>query len=206
MSSPTSTTTPPATTRTLSPLAPGLLASILTPTTPFTPDADRLFASPKLTLYMIPASLTNDEACIVITDTDGKDTPHYAVNPVSLSWFCRKIEAMRKINSTDKLKITDAMVSFAESFLVILTEHTRRNWSAEQIEKANRLRALPELPPVPPDVDVRERTVDEWTDWILNHERRRDEEKSARDAESGKKSRRRGSKQAMSVVGDSEGE
>jgi len=193
-----------ATARSLSPLTPGLLPSILAPVTPFTPDSDRLFASPKLTLYVLPASLTNDEACIVITDTDGKDTPHYAVNPITLTWFSRKIDAMRKINTMDKLKITDAMVTFAESFLVILAEHTRRNWSAEQIEKANRLRALPELPPVPPDVDVRERTADEWTDWILNHERRWDEEKSARDAESGKKPRRRGGKRAMSVVGDSE--
>jgi hypothetical protein len=65
---------------------------------------------------------------------------------------------------------------------------------------------LPPIPQFPVGADVVERTAEEWTDWILNHERRWDEEKSARDAESGKKPRRRGSKRAMSVVGDSEGE
>jgi hypothetical protein len=181
----------------------------MTPVVPLQSNTLRLFASPRFTLYLLPANLTPDSACIAVTGSTG-DIPHYAINPISLNWFKRKIESMRKLNAADKLRVTDEMVRAAESFLVDLTMHTLRNWSQEQIDLADQLKALPDLPPVPPEVDVRERTADEWNDWILNHERRWDEERdqsqSARDAESGKKPHRRGGKRAISAVGDSEGE
>jgi len=193
---------------------PTVLASILRPDlAPFDKTSLRLFASLKFDLVSFPAWLTDDNAAITIVDESKKESAYFALNPISLFWFSSKIDAMRKVSAKDPARVTGEMVRYVESFLMTITEFVSLHWTQEQITNAAIIDPPADLPPVlqfPAGADIVERTADEWNDWILNHERRwneeRDQSQSARDAESGKKSRRRGSKRAMSVVGDSEGE
>ena len=193
---------------------PTAIASILCPDlAPFDKTSLRLFASLKFDLVSFPAWLTDDNAAITIVDESKKESAYFALNPISLFWFSRKINAMRKVNAKDSARVTDEMIRYVESFLVTITEFVSLHWTQEQITNAAMLSPPADLPPVlqfPAGADIVERTADEWNDWILNHERRwgeeRDQSQSARDAESSRKSRRKGGKRAMSGVGDSEGE